>query len=148
MARPMTSGGPQGRMNQINAGGNNLMSKPMPMMNAFSSGSKADLSQQNPIELAPTSLNKQGSKQQLYIGGGTTSSMMGIASQPVSAQGYKTLYSNSGIGGNIGLGYNDNEVYGLQTQEKAKDISLTQNTYPMPDSSATTTKAAHQAISQ
>ena len=58
MARPMTSGGPQGRMSKAMPAANNLMAKPAPMMNAFSSGSKADLSQANPIELAPGALNK------------------------------------------------------------------------------------------
>lgn len=44
--RPQTSGGPTRAMGH-NAYGNNPMDKPKPMMNAFSSGSKADLTQPN-----------------------------------------------------------------------------------------------------
>ena len=81
------------------------MSKPAPMLNAFSSGSKADLTQQNPIELNPAALNRKGSKSNLMIGNTATNSMMGMGSQPVSTQGFKTMYNYSGISGPIGDGY-------------------------------------------
>ena len=87
----MTSGGMGSNTTSGFYSNNHLTSKPNPLMNAFSAGSSADISQQN-IELGVGKLTTQQSKGTISKNNGF---MMAVASENEDIYGNSTAAGNS-----------------------------------------------------